>query len=173
MGPPSTPLVRPATRDDYQAVAALNREVQQLHADAHPHIFKAPAAGDFTTAVFEGMVGQTGGHLLVLEDAGTVTGYVFAYEAGRPETWSSFARRHLYLDQICVAASHRGRGHGQRLMNAVLELARARGLDQITLDTWWFNTSARAFFARLGFREQMVRFARNDAGSEPARSCQA
>ncbi len=162
-----TSLVRPAGRDDHGAVAALNREVQQLHADAHPRLFKAPAAGGFSLAAFEEVLGRAGGHNLVVVDAGAVAGYVFAYEVARPETWASFGRRSLYLDQICVAASHRRRGHGERLVRAVLDIARSRGVDRVELDTWWFNAGARAFFARLGFSVQVVRLGRTEAAAEP------
>jgi len=152
--------VRPAVRADYNAVAALNREVQQLHVDAHPQLFKPDASGGFSAEVFEGMLERPGGHLLVVVEDGKVAGYLYAYDVQRPETWATFARPHMYIDQIAVAAVSQRHGLGSRLMDAVLERARLVGIERVELDTWWFNSRARSFFARHGFGEQIVRFAK-------------
>ncbi len=37
--------VRPATEDDIDFLSTLSREVQRLHAEALPHLFKQPHTG--------------------------------------------------------------------------------------------------------------------------------
>lgn len=52
------------------------------------------------------------------------------------------------LRSVAVEPELRGRGHGQALAHAALDLARARGVTQVYLLT----DTAADFFGRLGFR---------------------
>ena len=52
---------------------------------------------------------------------------------------------------IGVAETARGHGVGARLVQAFLEAARARGVDQITVSVHSVNIPARGFFEHLGF----------------------
>jgi ribosomal protein S18 acetylase RimI-like enzyme len=55
------------------------------------------------------------------------------------------------VQQISLDRAYQKRGYGERLIGAVVELARARGVARIELDVWAFNRNARGFFARQGF----------------------
>lgn len=46
------------------------------------------------------------------------------------------------------------------LVEALEQRAAAEGLESIRLDSWAFNTSAHAFFARLGFEPLNIVFER-------------
>jgi amino-acid N-acetyltransferase len=52
------------------------------------------------------------------------------------------------LRSLAVAPAVRGGGLGQRLVEAALELARARGVRRV----WLLTTTAERFFPRFGFR---------------------
>ena len=43
--------IRLATPQDAESIAALNAAVQQVHADALPHLFKPPSAETFPAAL--------------------------------------------------------------------------------------------------------------------------
>jgi GNAT superfamily N-acetyltransferase len=62
----------------------------------------------------------------------------------------------LFVRILWVAEEHRGGGHGERLVRAAEEEARARGCRGMWLDT--FSFQAPGFYRRLGFQE----FARLD-----------
>lgn len=53
-----------------------------------------------------------------------------------------------------VPASHRRRGLGRAVMEALISNARARGLREVWLEVLEQNDSARALYDRLGFREE-------------------
>jgi amino-acid N-acetyltransferase len=57
--------------------------------------------------------------------------------------------RAALLRSVAVDRQHRGRGVGQALTGAALEMGRARGVASVYLLT----DTARGFFARLGFRD--------------------
>jgi ribosomal protein S18 acetylase RimI-like enzyme len=87
-----------------------------------------------------------------IETGDSMLGYVFcAYE--EPAASANLVpRRSLYIDDLCVDESARGRRVGRALFDYVLEEARKAGCYEITLNVWEGNDSARAFYERVGFR---------------------
>ena len=54
---------------------------------------------------------------------------------------------------IGVAASWRGLGLGRRLLDALLEAARVKGVEAVFLEVRESNVSARGLYERAGFKE--------------------
>jgi ribosomal protein S18 acetylase RimI-like enzyme len=71
--------------------------------------------------------------------------------------WRRYARPthhpHADLERVAVRADQQGRGLGRRITSALVELARARDVEQLTLDFRADNAAAAALYAALGFRE--------------------
>jgi ribosomal protein S18 acetylase RimI-like enzyme len=66
--------------------------------------------------------------------------------------YSTFAAKpRLNVHDLCVLASHRGHGLGRRLMEAVLERARAAGCSAVSLEVRADNEIARRLYQSLGF----------------------
>lgn len=65
-----------------------------------------------------------------------------------------------YISMLAVAAEASGRGIGRALMEAAEDWARDRGYRLLTLETFGDNHPARAFYARLGYREETLKLAR-------------
>lgn len=61
-------------------------------------------------------------------------------------------RRDLQVEAVHVAASHRNRGIGARMMEHALERARAEGCRRVQLTTDKARRDAHRFYERLGFR---------------------
>jgi diamine N-acetyltransferase len=153
-------IIRLARSDDYEAVARLNAEVQQVHADALPDVFKAPSpsGSTFTRSDFDDMLLRPGGYLYVAVAEHPV-GYVFAEVLHRPETSSRYTQRVIQIHHVCVSAEHRRRGYGHQLVGQVVRLAKSLGITRLELDVWSFNPRARIFFEGAGFAEFNVRLA--------------
>jgi GNAT superfamily N-acetyltransferase len=62
-----------------------------------------------------------------------------------------------YVGELVVAAGMERRGVGTLLMQAAEEWGRRRGLKFLTLETGAANSTARAFYASLGYQEEDVR----------------
>ncbi len=58
----------------------------------------------------------------------------------------------LQMDGICVADHARGQGVGTALLEAVADLARHRGLNEVQLDVIDTNPRAQALYERAGFK---------------------
>jgi len=152
--------IRPAGPEDFGAVARLNAEVQQLHAEGLPHLFKPASENTFTRAVYEDILAQPRNRVYVAFEGTEPVGYVYAELLDRPETWFRYAHRVAYIHHVSVSHGHRRRGYGERLVREVVALARSHGIGRLELDAWWFNDAARGFFKRLGFSELNLRMER-------------
>ena len=57
----------------------------------------------------------------------------------------------LYIDDLCVEESARGKHVGRELYDYVIAYARQLGCHNVTLHVWEGNERARAFYDRMGF----------------------
>ncbi len=150
--------VRLATMEDAGILATLIQDVQGLHADALPDIFKkpddvAPFQKDFEERIFT----NPNARIFIAEVDGNPAGYIGAVIIRRPENAYTYAMDFIHIDQISVMPAYRKQGCGRALIQAVFDLARSEGIERITLDTWAFNTEAHQFFARMGFTAFNIR----------------
>jgi ribosomal protein S18 acetylase RimI-like enzyme len=143
--------IRRATAGDAGIVSRLNREVQQLHADALPHLFKPPSDAAFPPDAFAALVADEDTRILIGWADDTPVGYVYAQFMRRPENAMRHALDLCYVHHLSVDRAYQKRGYGEQLLGAVIALARARGIARIELDVWAFNDNARGFFASQGF----------------------
>lgn len=145
--------VRVATLADAPLLAELNRDVQQLHVDMLPAVYKQV---DDVTAVVEDfrsrILGQAAYRAYIVEVEGEPAGYACAEVRRRPEDAYHPGRDYIHVDAISVRPEYRQSGCGRALMDAVFDLARAEGMGRVSLDVMAFNTGAIAFYERLGFK---------------------
>jgi ribosomal protein S18 acetylase RimI-like enzyme len=144
--------VRQANREDVDILADLNSEVQRLHANALPHLFKQPENRASIEADFaERILPNPAGRVFIVEVEGEPAGYVYAQVIHRPDNPYTFAFDTIHIDQIGVVPIYQGRGCGRALIQAVFDMARVENISRVVLDTHAFNTEAQAFFKRMGF----------------------
>ena len=151
--------IRRAVVGDEHALAALNRFVHEMHHARRPDYYKATRV-DEVAAWFRERLENPLPALWIAEDGGIAVGYVVAFFHDRPDNPFRQARRWCEIDQIAVDPAWRRRGVGLSLMRAALDEARARGLSDVELSSWAFNTDAHALFRRLGFEPRTVTFER-------------
>ncbi len=145
--------VRVAALEDADLLAELNRDVQGLHTEALPHIYKTvtdlgPVADDFRSRILTGADWRT----FIVNLDGQPAGYACVVRVQRPEHAYAYAQTYLYLDQISVKPAYQGQGCGRALMEAVCDYARAIGMSRVLLDTMAFNEDAVTFYTRQGFQ---------------------
>ena len=88
-------------------------------------------------------------HLAVAIEDGWVVGFVSAVHYVHPDK----PRPELWINEIGVAATHRGRGLGTRLLRAVFDLARGLGCAEAWVLTDRVNTAAMRLYAAAGSTE--------------------
>lgn len=143
-------LIRPATAADLPAILALVRRVVPL----------MQAAGNFQwTAeypdeeVFRQDIGRR--QLWVAELASAVVGMAALTQDQDPEyaqaDWDP-AETAVVTHRLAVAPAAQGQGVAAALLQQAEELARARGLKSLRVDTNSENAATQRLFPKLGYR---------------------
>ena len=99
---------------------------------------------DFERAKVEKMIRE--GVALVAEDEGRAVAYALARFGDHGPTT-------VYVTDLWVEESHRGRGLGRDLLGWIAGQAAERGSTHVVLDVDSRNSAAIAFYLRLGFEE--------------------
>jgi ribosomal protein S18 acetylase RimI-like enzyme len=159
--------VRRATDADAEAISLLHRDVQALHAQGLPHLFRPPNPDSFAADRVRSLVQSASVRLLIGTLGGAPAGYVFAEIVRQGGSVLRLPLDYLYVNHLAVAPALRRRGYGGRLLCAATDLARAEGVAGVALDVWAFNEAARAFYAKHGFAPQQLRLWR-DVPAAPA-----
>jgi ribosomal protein S18 acetylase RimI-like enzyme len=153
--------IRKATAEDTLLLSNLCRDVQHLHVQNHPDIFKMPLSADFAISFFNEMLADPAVSIFIAEENGEAAGYILCKLIERPENPFTFAMRSLHVEQISVRPASRGQGIGAALIQEAELLAKELAVQRIQLDSWDFNTKAHFFFERLGFQKFNFRFWRH------------
>ena len=91
---------------------------------------------------------------LVAERGGEVVGFVNCVL--HPSTWATADS--CYLEDLFVSPAVRGSGAGRALIEAVVERARARGLEKVYWHTRESNARARALYDSFTHKDDFVRY---------------
>ena len=150
--------IRRATSTDSLQLSSLCMDVQSLHAEHYPAIFKMPENSDFAVSFFEELLVDPAISIFIAEENGEAVGCIVCKLVERPEDPFTFAVRYLLINEISVRPAARGQGVGAALMKQAEILAQELGVGRIQLDSWDFNIGAHAFFERQGYQKFNFRF---------------
>ena len=157
---------RIADASDVDALARLNGQAQRLHATLYPKDFKTQVNEAELRSFLRAALARDGTRWLVAEIEGSAVGYAWLEVQIRPETPFRFAKRRLFLHQLCVDGDHRRHGVASALMDHAARLARENAVEEIALDTWSANGTAQSFFRARGFEPYMA-LMRKPSGEAP------
>ncbi|MGY4730686.1 MULTISPECIES: GNAT family N-acetyltransferase [Burkholderia] len=133
-------LIRPATREDAAAMAA----VEVAAAQRFREIGMAGIADGEPTDAADVLARIDDSRALVAVDAqGACVGFAF---------YRLLDAQRLYLEELDVAPSHAGQRIGARLIEAINARAAAGGIAQVVLSTFRDAPWNAPYYARLGFR---------------------
>lgn len=149
--------IRSAEGGDVEALCALYGEFHEFHVRGVPDRLAGLPGRDSTeerrlrNRLGELMAGPDS-TIFVAERDGQVIGLAEVYVRDDEPVPARIARRFGYVQSMVVARAHRRAGVGRLLLNAAESWARARGADEMRLDTWEFSGGPLEFYERCGYR---------------------
>ncbi len=140
------PLIRPITIEDaaafHQALGSVRREKVFLSKLDAPSLERVH---EFVSANVRENVPQ----VVAVNDDGRLIGWCDAIP-GHPNTGA----RHVGVLGMGIVRECRGQGLGRRLLGALLDRARAAGLEKIELAVYASNHAAISLYRSFGFQDE-------------------
>lgn len=144
--------IRKAAIADIPRIIDLLHQVNMVHHRLRPDLFK-PHTTKYSESELKAMFSDAGKPIFVYDDNG-VQGYAFCQISEVKDDRLLCDRKTLYIDDICVDESARGRHIGKDLFEFVKYYAQSIGCHNITLNVWAGNDVAIRFYQNMGMHPQ-------------------
>ena len=145
-------MVRKAQKEDIGSIMALLHQVNMVHYEARPDLFK-PHTTKYDEQELETLLNEESMPIFVYDD-GEVRGHAFCQISEVKNHRLLQDIKTLYIDDICVDEKARGKHVGKALYEFVLDYARSIGCQNITLNVWEGNDPALCFYRNMGMGVQ-------------------
>ncbi len=146
-------LIRKATSNEIPQILKLLVQVNMVHHNGRPDLFKGPATKYRDTELKKLLRDETR-PVFVCVDGDTLLGYAFCILKEVKDNQLLEDCKTLYVDDLCVDETKRGSGVGKALMAHAVQFAKDCGCHNVTLNVWSFNEKAMRFYASFGMHEQ-------------------
>ena len=146
-------VIREAVQGDIPELIRLLHQVGDIHHQLRPDIFPA---GTLKYNEFDlSMLLEDRPVFVAMEDDRCL-GYCFCILPYHRASRCSVERQELYIDDLCVDESVRGRGVATALYRHACDYARSKGCAFVTLSVWQGNDTAMAFYEKMGMRPRTI-----------------
>ena len=148
-------MIRRAADRDIPKIGDLLSQVDLVHHNGRPDIFKIGRKYS-DEELRELLQDDTRPILVATDENDCVLGYCFCIFVQHIDNSVLTDIKTLYIDDLCVDESMRGRHVGKKLYEAAVELARESGCHNLTLNVWSCNPSAMRFYEAQGLVPQKI-----------------
>lgn len=148
-------IVRRANDSDIPGILNLLFQVDMVHHNGRPDLFKGPAT-KYNAVELQKIIADDETPIFVCVKENTILGHAFCIHRQILNDSVMTDIRTLYIDDICVDEKARGKHVGRTLYERVLAYAKESGFYNITLNVWSCNPGAIKFYEALGFQPQKI-----------------
>ncbi|MCI9127382.1 MAG: GNAT family N-acetyltransferase [Eubacterium sp.] len=146
--------IRKAEKKDIPQIETLLYQVAKVHSDGRPDLFQT-GTKKYTLEELNELLEDHTRPIYVAEEEGKILGYAFSIFQENHSNLLTHIKT-LYIDDLCVLESIRGKGVGTKLYQHVLEIAKQSGCYNVTLNVWACNEEAKAFYEKCGLHVQKI-----------------
>ena len=148
-------MIRRACEKDIPKIEDLLLQVCLVHRNGRPDIFKFGTK--YSEEELKELIKDESRPILVsVDEKDEVMGYCFCIFQQHVNNSVLTDIRTLYIDDLCVDESLRGKHIGKELYEAAVKLAKESGCYNLTLNVWSCNPSAMKFYEAQGLLPQKV-----------------
>lgn len=144
--------IRNARADEYESVETIMKQVQQMHIEWRPDIYKHSEAV-LPPEMYERAVEDK--TFFVAEYGGIVAGILLIIYR-HIESPNQVTRNVIFVDVMAVDENYRGKGIGHAFFDFLKELKAKRGYDRIELEVNAKNEAACKMYADYGFTNKSI-----------------
>lgn len=148
--------IRKAESGDVPSVLRLLVQVNMVHHNGRPDLFKGPATKYTQEQLLEIFGNPKTPVFVCTDDDGALLGYVMGILKQEIHDNILTDIKTLYIDDLCVDEAIRGKGVGAALYEYAVKFARESGCYNVTLNVWALNTSAQRFYEARGMTPQKI-----------------
>jgi ribosomal protein S18 acetylase RimI-like enzyme len=145
-------MIRKAEKRDVGRIIELLHQVNMVHHVIRPDLFK-PYTTKYDEQALEELLSDGNKPIFVFDD-GVVQGYAFCQVTEVKNDQLLQDIKTLYIDDICVDETARGKHVGKALYDYVHDYALSIGCYNITLNVWEGNEPAICFYRNMGMQVQ-------------------
>ena len=142
--------IRRACKRDLDGVHNLLSQVLAVHAEGRPDLFRAGTRKYTDEELLGIFADDTRPVFVAVDEDGRVLGHAFCEVQDFRGSNNMQPYVSIYIDDICVDETCRGKHVGKALYQHVIEFARELGCYNVTLNVWECNPGARAFYDAMG-----------------------
>ena len=144
--------IRLAKKTDYESVIRIMSQVQDMHVEWRPDIYKHND-NLIPQDVFEKIVEND--TFFVAENEGSVVGVLeIAYR--HVESPSHITRDFIFVDSMAIDENYRCMSIGHKMFDFIKELKKEKNLDGIELQVNARNSAAYEMYRKYGFTEKSI-----------------
>ena len=147
--------IRFAATSDIPGMICLLQQVGEVHHQIRPDLFRS-GAQKYDEEALAALLEDPSRPILIAEQEGDVAGYCFCILQETKDDPVLCDRKVLYIDDLCVDETIRGKGVATALYDKTLEYAKELGCHSVTLNVWCGNDRAMAFYEKCGMKPQKI-----------------
>ena len=148
-------MIRFAIEKDIPKIIDLLKQVCLVHHNGRPDIFKVGTK--YPAEELKAILNDETRPILVsVDENDNVQGYCFCIYQQHVNNSVLTDIKTLYIDDLCVDETLRGKHIGKELYDSAVELAKDTGCYNLTLNVWSCNEPALKFYESLGLLPQKI-----------------
>ena len=147
--------IRLANTSDIPGMIRLLQQVGQVHHDIRPDLFR-DGAQKYSPSDLEALLQDAARPIFVGVEDGRMLGYCFCILEEVKDNPVLCDVKSLYIDDLCVDETIRGKHVGTKLYDHVCAYARSIDCRSVTLNVWCGNDSAMGFYESRGMKPRKI-----------------
>lgn len=144
--------MRVANSRDYEAVTQIMSQVQNMHVEWRPDIYRHNE-NLLSKEVFDKIIEN--GTFFVAESDNVVIG-VLEIVFRHVESPAHVTRKVIFIDTMAVDEKYRGMGVGHKMFDFIKQMKQEKNMDGIELQVNAKNNSAYEMYKKCGFTEKSI-----------------
>jgi len=143
-------VIRFAKEDELERINVLRKQVNDLHVEGKPDVFKPGFNEELQNYVYY-IFKDPEQKIVVADKDGEICGFAILHHIYKPENPFMKVRDFLDIDEFCVDEKHRREGIATDMVEFIKNFAKEQGYHRLELNMWEFNQDALAFYEAAGF----------------------